>query len=239
MTMVQLLILQFIAHLLSDFVFQPQRWCDKKEGSLFNSYHVYHIIIVFSCTFVLSFDLGFWKVAIFLTLTHFVIDMLKSYAISKFRVRYMFFIDQFLHILFITAIVILYEYTNGIHFLLDLETRTLAIIAGYIFCAKPSNIIIKFMMEAFSIQTPVENPENKDKSLPNAGKLIGITERFLSLTLILLGKYEVVGLIIAAKSILRFNDTQKTEYVLVGTLLSFSIAAFTGLAISFIPYGSQ
>ena len=49
---------------------------------------------------------------------------------------------------------------------------------------------------------------------PNAGRLIGIVGRFLVLALIILGEYEAVGLIIAAKSILRFNDTQKSEYVL-------------------------
>jgi hypothetical protein len=71
-------------------------------------------------------------------------------------------------------------------------------------------------------------------SLPNAGKLIGITERLLALALILLGQYEAVGLIIAAKSILRINATQKSEYVLVGTLLSFGIAVFTGIVINLI-----
>jgi hypothetical protein len=89
------------------------------------------------------------------------------------------------------------------------------------------------LLEAFSIKVIMDNQNNDDdKGLPNAGKLIGITERFLSLALILLGQYEAVGLIIAAKSILRFNTTYKSEYVLVGTLLSFAIAAFTGIVIN-------
>jgi len=91
------------------------------------------------------------------------------------------------------------------------------------------------MFRAFSIETPFENPDiEEEKSLPNAGKLIGISERLIALALILLGQYEAVGLIIAAKSILRFNATQKSEYVLVGTLLSFGIAVFTGIAIHLI-----
>ncbi len=90
-------------------------------------------------------------------------------------------------------------------------------------------------MDAFSIETPVDDPKNTEgKSLPNAGKLIGITERFLALALILLGQYEAVGLIIAAKSILRFRETQKSEYVLVGTLLSFGIATLAGVLIKII-----
>jgi hypothetical protein len=56
----------------------------------------------------------------------------------------------------------------------------------------------------------------------------------LALALIIVGQYEAVGLIIAAKSILRFNGTQKSEYVLIGTLLSFGIAASLGIFINLI-----
>jgi len=52
--------------------------------------------------------------------------------------------------------------------------------------------------------------------------------------MVLICQYEAVGLIIAAKSILRFNATQKSEYVLVGTLLSFGIAVFAGIVINLI-----
>ncbi len=61
-----------------------------------------------------------------------------------------------------------------------------------------------------------------------------ISERLLALALILIGQYEAVGLIITAKSILRFNATQKSEYVLVGTFLSFGITTFTGIAINLV-----
>lgn len=40
-----------------------------------------------------------------------------------------------------------------------------------------------------------------------------------------MGEFAAVGLILPAKSILRFNGTQKSEYVLIGTLLSFGFAA--------------
>ena len=66
----------------------------------------------------------------------------------------------------------------------------------------------------------------------NAGKVIGVMERFVTLALILMGQYEAVGLLIAAKSILRYNNNQKTEYVLVGTLLSFGFAILIGALIS-------
>ena len=56
--------------------------------------------------------------------------------------------------------------------------------------------------------------------------------------MLLIGQYEAVGFIIAAKSVLRFKDTDtaKTEYVLAGTLLSFGIATFAGLMVKYLSY---
>jgi hypothetical protein len=233
MKIIQLFILQFLAHLLSDFIFQPQSWCDKKESRVFTRIHLYHAIIVLVTSYVLSFDLGFWKAALVMTLFHFLIDIVKSFLLLKSSIKYLYFIDQLLHLITIILVVLAYNFIFSIDFLFEMEAKTLAIIAGFLFCAKPANITIKYLLSAFSVDTPAEDPDNnKDKSLPNAGKLIGITERFLTLALILLRQYEAVGLIIAAKSILRFNATQKSEYVLIGTLLSFSMAVLAGIIIN-------
>ena len=232
---IKLILLQFIAHLLSDFVLQPQRWSDKKEGIIFTIIHLYHVIIVGVLSYVMSFDFGFWKAALFLTVIHILIDMLKSLLILKSKSKNYFFLDQFIHLVSIAAVVMAYAHYESINFIFPIELKTVAVVAAFIFCAKPSNIVIKYMFKAFSIDTPQENPDDpKDISLPNAGKLIGITERFMALALIIMGQYGAVGLIIAAKSILRFSGAQKSEYVLVGTLLSFSIAAFSGILINLI-----
>ena len=71
------------------------------------------------------------------------------------------------------------------------------------------------------------------QSIKNAGALIGNLERMLAMVFVLIGQYEAVGFIIAAKSLLRFKetDTAKTEYVLAGTLLSFGIATVFGLMV--------
>ena len=51
----------------------------------------------------------------------------------------------------------------------------------------------------------------------------------------MLSQFEAIGFLIAAKSILRFSETskgtEKSEYVLVGTLFSFLIALSTGILI--------
>lgn len=230
------LILQLvIAHFLSDFIFQPQSWSNKKEARIFTFHHIYHILVVGILSYFLSFDLGFWKAAIILMVVHLMMDILKSWLILRNPTKNYFFLDQIVHLGSIIGVVLLYSIVGGISFLIDVEIKTIAIIAGFILCAKPSNVIIKYLLKAFSIETPKEAKANPDDlSLPNAGKLIGIVERFLALALILMGQYEAVGLIIAAKSILRFSGTQKSEYVLVGTLLSFGIAVFSGILIGFL-----
>jgi hypothetical protein len=49
-------------------------------------------------------------------------------------------------------------------------------------------------------------------------------------------QFASVGFLIAAKSILRFSDKEntqkKTEYVLIGTLMSFAAAAIIGILIN-------
>ena len=75
-------------------------------------------------------------------------------------------------------------------------------------------------------------PQEKDGSF-NAGALIGTIERWLILIFVCLQRYDALGLLIAAKSIIRFGDSQtnKSEYVLAGTLLSLFIAVLTGLGV--------
>lgn len=239
----KIILLQFLAHLLADFTFQSQKWSDTKAKFTFSKTHVYHILVVFVLSYVLSLDIGFWKASLAITVIHFITDIGKSalYLKTKLKPRgkTLFFIDQVLHIITFSVFSYLYVQHFNPQFIFCIETKTTAIITGFVLCSKPTNILIKNILIFFSIQTPLEygaedNTDDEEKSLPNAGKLIGITERFLTLALILIGQYGAVGLIIAAKSILRFRDVQKNEYILAGTLLSFGIATLTGICITLL-----
>ena len=77
-----------------------------------------------------------------LTLIHLIIDGVKSYIIQKTKIKHLFFTDQLLHLITIVGIVLLYYCNSGIHFLFEVEAKTLAIIAGFLLCTKPANIII-------------------------------------------------------------------------------------------------
>jgi hypothetical protein len=55
------------------------------------------------------------------------------------------------------------------------------------------------------------------------------------LSFILLNQFAAIGFLLAAKSILRFKESEASkmsEYVLLGTLISFSIAIIIGLSIN-------
>ena len=81
------------------------------------------------------------------------------------------------------------------------------------------------------------DPET-DASLPKGGQLIGRLERLMILMLLLADQPDGIGLLIAAKSILRFNelaprlasDRRASEYVIIGTLASFAWAIGTAWA---------
>ena len=232
--MIRFLLLQITAHTISDFYLQTNKSCAEKEQKGFKSPKLYiHFLITFLCAWLLSFSFSFWWVALIIAVSHLLIDAMKCY-VSK--CKGIFFIDQFIHLIVIVAVCYLWksnlpDCVNGV------DEKYIALLLGLLVCLKPSNIIIKEIIKVANIKVSKGNDDNTE-DLPNAGKLIGIVERLLSLVFVLLGQYEAVGFIIAAKSLLRFaeGDKAKSEYVLIGTLLSFSLAIFVGVAIK-LYYG--
>lgn len=74
-----------------------------------------------------------------------------------------------------------------------------------------------------------------NESLKDAGMYIGILERILVFVFVILDHWEAVGFLITAKSVFRFGDLKEskerklTEYILIGTLISFGIAILVGI----------
>jgi hypothetical protein len=74
--------------------------------------------------------------------------------------------------------------------------------------------------------------------LPNAGKYIGWVERILILTFIVGGYETAVGLLLAAKALVRYPEIKEdtrghfAEYFLVGTLTSVGLALIAGMAVN-------
>jgi hypothetical protein len=220
----------FLAHLIGDFLLQPSRWVLHKESNKIASKFLYfHIAVHFSVTMLLLWDLSYWKLALIIAGSHYLIDLLKLYTNTLFSTRAIsFFIDQVLHIAVLYCCAYyphLWDHTQGLIQQLDWP-----LITALVFVSFPSAIIMSKLLERMSDQIQLDH-----KSLPNAGKYIGIIERLFVLLFIILGRWEAIGLLITAKSVFRFNDLKEsnnrklTEYILIGTLTSFGIAIITGI----------
>lgn len=224
-----LLLSLLTAHVIGDFYLQSNKYCKRKEELKFKSFFLYiHAIIIglLSWAFVPAGD--FWFYTLIIVVTHFLIDALKVYMRKGL---WRFLIDQIAHIVILFFIA--HQYVSQSHLPIrylnfrdniSIPVFTFAILC----CLKPTNILIKLILEQYKI-----GEFESCKDMKNAGALIGNLERILTLIFVLIGQYEAVGFIIAAKSVLRFKDTDtaKTEYVLAGTLLSFGIATLLGLIV--------
>ncbi len=219
-----------LAHLLGDFLFQPTKWVIHKEANKIGSRYIYfHILIHFVLVLVLLGDITYWKVALLIALSHFVIDLGKLYSAHWFRNQSVpFFIDQVLHLIVLYLCAYYGNVIGQTSFLLG--QIDWGLITAIFFLTFPSGIMMSKLLEGMSSQISLDH-----KSLPNAGKYIGMIERLFVLIFILMGRWEGIGLLITAKSVFRFNDLKEsnsrklTEYILIGTLLSFGLAILTGL----------
>lgn len=216
-----------MAHLLADFVLQTSLSCRDKAVKHGRSLHQYvHAMIVFALSWLVSWDLSFWWGALIIGFTHLLIDVWKSYKAEGIK---WFLLDQLFHCLVLISVALLWFISHSWEMPYFCSPKLLAIFISILVCWKPANIFIKLTLKHYSVNMP----EEKEDERFNAGALIGNVERWLILVFVYLGRYEALGLLIAAKSIIRFSESQtnKTEYVLAGTLMSILISVLCGLFI--------
>jgi hypothetical protein len=222
-----------LAHLLGDFIWQPNSWVSHKEAKKHKSIYLYlHILLHGVLAAILVGEIQFIPYAILIAVTHGIIDLIKlNFQKSKTK-RTWFIADQIAHILILILIVFLYKGENiNFHWI---NNQFWILLTGFLFITKPTSIFIKTII---SIWSPESQNSNHDNSLANAGNYIGILERLFVFCFILTGHFEAIGFLLAAKSIFRFGDLKEakdrklTEYVLIGTLISFGTAIVTGLIV--------
>ncbi|MDR6300766.1 DUF3307 domain-containing protein [Mesonia maritima] len=224
-----LLIKLILAHLVGDFLFQPYNWVKEKEREKLASPKLYlHVLIHLLLYFLVVWDFSIWYIPVIISATHLIIDGLKLSLQTEKTKRLFFFIDQLLHFAVIFAVCFFLINSN---LAIKFPPQSLLFITGAFFLTTPTSVMIKMIISVYKPHTEIE----KDESLDNAGKYIGILERLLVFVFIVSGHWEGVGFLIAAKSIFRFSDLtaskdrKLTEYILIGTLLSFGIAILTAI----------
>lgn len=228
------LIKLLVAHFIGDFLLQPKSWVIDKGIKKAASFKLYiHVIIHGILALLILWNLYYWLLALAIMVTHGILDTIKIYLQNETNRARLFLIDQGLHV----GSIFLFWYAffqPEIDITTWLENSTIWLYAlALLFITIVSGIVIRELMSGWTKVLQIGDEE----SLTNAGKYIGMLERVFVFTFVVTGNWEGIGFLLAAKSVFRFGDLKEskdrklTEYILIGTLLSFGIAMATGMLV--------
>ncbi|GAA4303903.1 DUF3307 domain-containing protein [Aestuariibaculum suncheonense] len=234
--MMNLIIKLLVAHVIGDFVLQPNSWVESKKNKTFKSKHLYlHGLVHFIALLVLlQFNWSYLGSIILIVVSHLIIDLVKLKLEGHVNSRVLFSLDQILH-LGVIGIVVYMHTPYVIEFNKIYSTEALLFVLALLTLTFVSSIIMKIIMGKWILEE-----DKSEDSLESAGKYIGILERLFVFGFILLNQWSAIGLLIAAKSVFRFGDLSRakdrklTEYILIGTLISFGLAISIGLLYLYI-----
>lgn len=228
------------AHFIADFYLQKHSWimckvANKQRSIGLFKHMLVHVVLTSVAIIASGTSLDYQSLAA-LTLiigTHYLIDIWKTYR--KFVLKY-FLIDQIGHLLVLAAVSLWLSDIDlsSVGFTLTsfFDTQTLMLLACYLFLCKPVSLLITLSLTKYTAQ--FNESEKANEGLASAGELIGYFERGLIATFILLDQFAGVGFLLAAKSVFRFGDMRRqsdrklTEYIMLGTLFSFSFGIGIG-----------
>lgn len=231
-----LLLQLLLAHILGDFVFQSAKMVrEKQQYGLRSKYLYLHLLIHFLLLLLLlQFDGRYWIGIAVIVLSHCLIDVLKASHGNRLSGAKSFLLDQACHLL--VLVVVAYSYFPvPVELELLYSAKVLLLITALLLVSVVAAILIKHLLGSWEVPE-----DHSGDSIPRAGTYIGILERLFVFCFLVLNQWAAIGLLIAAKSIFRFSDLSRakdrklTEYVLLGTLLSFGMAFLVGIGYTFL-----
>ncbi len=252
-----ILIRLLIAHCIVDFFLQSSAGVQQKKKNLLrSSYLWWHVALVTVISWLFVFNNSYWKQIILIGGTHAIIDVLKIWIGKRYEAKnnranlWLFVGDQLLHIIiiFIAWLWIINGWQKIALLIGDITTsyQFLLRILAFAIAAGPVSYLVRILTDKWASEL-----EKNEVGLKNAGFWIGLLERVLIITFIFIEQYTAIGFLVAAKSILRlidkpeppriptrpassFNSRKHTEYVLIGTFISFTFALFIGLGVNWL-----
>lgn len=223
-----------LGHVLGDFVLQTDAMVARKAEPRIL---LLHVGIVAAVTWLaLGFALAPWLIAL-IAVSHVAVDAAKlRWGGPGFRP---FALDQAAHVGVIALGAALFPgaWAAGLWAgpaaaavpALGRLPEAMALATGLVVAVWAGGHAVRAMMTGVRLAAPPD-------TLPLGGRLIGRLERLVILMLVLAEEPGAIGFLIAAKSILRFNelareeDRHVSEYVIIGTLASFAWAIAAGYA---------
>jgi len=222
------------AHVFADFMLQPKSLVALKTRKPIVG-NVLHTAIVASLTWLIAGMWSNWQLVIAISVVHLLTDMGKHALrdLAKKHQLTLFLGDQAIHLLSIYGISLWLTDTSATTSMTwytlwgTSYTATLIFLAGIIVVTQVAGIVIGMLVQPYLSQLRLQEGE---RGLEGGGMVIGTLERGMIFIFIIASAWEGVGFLLAAKSIFRFGDLTKgedrkqTEYVIIGTLMSFFIA---------------
>lgn len=244
MSELDLLLLLLLAHVLGDFYLQPLSWVKDRLQWHFKSpklqLHV-SVHMGLSLAVILAWQWSYgWShdslmavaLALAIGLSHYLIDVAKSYSNNGLTA---FLLDQLAHL---AVLLLLWSaYTdNWFWWPPAMPGHSVVLLLAYLLILNPTSVLIGQLLRSWRpelLSMPMQG-------LLSGGHYIGMLERVLILTFVLLDQFAVIGFILVAKALFRFadlsraQDTKLTEYVLLGTFLSVVLSLLIGLSVRLV-----
>lgn len=173
-----------------------------------------------------------------LFIAFFIISIL-CYQIKQISIRLLVFQGTLLLILFsLWSFLSDFKYISILPKLTSLiySKNILLVFFGFIIVIWPTGYIVGQITEPFRKQL---GDEEVSKGLEKAGMWIGCIERTIIYIFVLSNFLTAIAFLVTAKSIFRFGEISKSgnrkeaEYILIGTLLSYSSAMIIGFLVKY------
>ena len=228
-----------LAHFIGDFVLQPSKWVEDKLQKKGRSKYLYFHVGVHLLLLLLLLQFQHLGAVALIVVSHYLIDLGKLSLTNPKNYRWLFVVDQVLHLLVLVGVLYWIE-PFQINFSGLFQEKHLLLITFLVFVTYVSGIIMRMLLAPYIDEVVKDDELSEGGSLKNAGTYIGMLERLFVFGFILMQQWAAIGLLIAAKSVFRFGDLNKgknrklTEYVLIGTLLSFGLAILSGMGYAYL-----
>ena len=225
----------FLSHLIGDYILQWDglaRWKARElKGVLIHGAVVQAVTLL--CA--LPFNPGWWPYALFVGVTHTLIDTLPLSIGKRFHPFVWFVMDQIAHLAIMIIALVASGYLGTTSLAADLMAaftgnRLWAFTLGYAFLTMPAWVVVEFIVYAL-----IKGSGPDFTRVPN--KYLGSLERGLITTFVLLGQFTLIPLVALPRLIFDGpqmpNDQRATLYV-AELLASIGLAVMIGLGLRLV-----
>jgi len=240
----QILLALVIAHLFGDFVCQRKAVIEgKREGrwSAFFEHGAWHLACLLLAWLLFApSGVVVWRVALVFGAVagaHLLIDLSK-HRLEARRPLTVFVLDQLAHLLVLMLAAWWLAGRPDWAVAVSAAWQPVSAEFGWLLTSYLMVVVVFGWINRLALQSLLPGSDDHEMGLARAGLYIGWLERFVMFSAVLIGAWSVLGLVLAAKSVFRFDSIrhqrEHAEYFVIGTLLSVSEVVAVGLLLRWL-----